>query len=223
MVIRSGPTLMFEIPLFPLNTVLFPGMPLSLHIFEERYKQMINYCIDERQPFGVVLIQEGQEVGGEAVPHNIGCTAQITRVQSLAQGRMNIVAVGHERFRIIAMKADKPYLVGVAERLPLLSVSPMTDVTRLRRLVVRYLHILKEIGQIQIDTQQLPDDALTMAYLSAVLLQTPSTQKQALLAADDLDQMIAALCETYQREVVLLKAMSDYDENTNKQGPFSLN
>ena len=55
---------MFEIPLFPLNTVLFPGMPLSLHIFEERYKLMIKHCLDEECPFGVLLIREGKEVDG---------------------------------------------------------------------------------------------------------------------------------------------------------------
>ena len=70
---------MFELPLFPLNIVLFPGMPLSLHIFEDRYKLLIGKCLQERQPFGVVLIKKGIEaLGPLAEPHHIGCTAFVS-------------------------------------------------------------------------------------------------------------------------------------------------
>src|SRR5687767_13844296 len=102
---------MTELPLFPLNTVLFPAMPLKLHIFEERYKTMINECIDNNSPFGVLLIDTGADSGGPlAKPHLIGCTAHITRVQRLPFGRMNIMAVGRERFRVNALFQNKPYL-----------------------------------------------------------------------------------------------------------------
>src|SRR5205814_5524803 len=84
--------------LFPLNTVLFPGMPLPLHIFEERYKLMIGRCLEEERPFGVVLIQSGPEVGGTAVPHRVGTTAHIAAVRRLDDGRMNLIAIGQERF-----------------------------------------------------------------------------------------------------------------------------
>jgi Lon protease-like protein len=70
-------TLPSELPIFPLNVVLFPGMPLPLHIFEERYKSMINRCIQAGHAFGVVLIREGQEVGPPARPHDVGTTAVI--------------------------------------------------------------------------------------------------------------------------------------------------
>src|SRR3954466_6437378 len=98
---------MFELPLFPLNTVLFPGMPLNLHIFEERYKLMIGRCIEANQPFGAVLIKRGSEVSGlgkAAEPFSIGCTVQITQVQSLGAGRMNISVVGKERFQIFSLR-----------------------------------------------------------------------------------------------------------------------
>ncbi len=78
---------MFEIPLFPLNTVLFPGTPIHLHIFEERYKQMINLCLQEQRPFGVVLIRNGMEaLGPLAEPFHIGCTAEIAHVERLEDG-----------------------------------------------------------------------------------------------------------------------------------------
>jgi hypothetical protein len=100
------------LPLFPLNTVLFPGQTLPLHIFEERYRLMIGRCIDERAPFGVLLIKDGEEVGRDAEPHGIGTTAYIARVQRLPDGRMNLIAVGDRRLRVVALDRNEPYLRG---------------------------------------------------------------------------------------------------------------
>ena len=94
-------------------------MPLKLHIFEERYKLMIGQCYKAGQPFGVALIQSGHEVGGRAQPFAIGCTAIITQLEPLPEGRMNIVAIGQERFQIQSLKFDQPYLVGLVEPYPL--------------------------------------------------------------------------------------------------------
>ena len=100
------------LPLFPLNTVLFPGMQLKLHIFEPRYKTLINQCIDRNEPFGVVLIRHGAEIGSrEILPFDVGCTADIGEVQRLPLGRMNILTTGHRRFRISAIDRSNPYLV----------------------------------------------------------------------------------------------------------------
>ncbi|MHB8574233.1 MAG: LON peptidase substrate-binding domain-containing protein [Dehalococcoidia bacterium] len=103
------------IPLFPLNTVLFPGATLPLHIFEPRYRLMLNECIDAEAPFGVVLIRGGVEVGGEAQPHEIGTTARVARVERLPDGRMNLVSVGVRRFRIHSLDRSLPYLRGEVE------------------------------------------------------------------------------------------------------------
>ncbi len=102
-------------PIFPLGTVLFPGGTLPLHIFEERYKQMIGACLDRDEPFGVVLIKEGVEAGGSATPFEIGTSARITRVERLADGRMNIVTIGGKRFRILAHDESRPYLQAEVE------------------------------------------------------------------------------------------------------------
>src|SRR4030067_2100194 len=92
---------MFDLPLFPLNTVLFPGMPLPLHIFEERYKRLIRDCLETHQPFGVVLIRKGYEANGPlAEPHEIGCTARIVDIQPLSDGGINVITLGENRFRI---------------------------------------------------------------------------------------------------------------------------
>jgi Lon protease-like protein len=218
---------MFELPLFPLNSVLFPGMPLSLHIFEDRYKEMINSCVTTKQPFGVVLIKEGREaLGPLAQPHLIGCTAQIQRVQPLSQGRMNILALGQERFRIHDLKYDRSYLVGVVELFPLKDPDQqavLRGIARLRPLIVQYLEILKEVGQIQFDSSQLPDDTATIAYLSAVLLQAPASQKQTLLAAERTSEMLTDLRTMYRRELALLNFMKEHSADETQKGPFSLN
>lgn len=106
-----------ELPLFPLNSVLFPGAALPLHIFEERYKKMVNLCLESNSPFGVLLIRSGSEVGEAAEPFEIGTTARIVRVQHLDAGRMNLICLGEQRFRLSRQVSETPYLVGEVEPL----------------------------------------------------------------------------------------------------------
>jgi hypothetical protein len=104
-----------EIPLFPLNTVLFPGNTIPLHIFEERYKIMIGQCIAEKRPFGVILIREGAEVGGPAEPVEVGTTARVIEAQKLGDGKLNVTVIGEQRFRVLGVRRREPYLVGDIE------------------------------------------------------------------------------------------------------------
>ncbi len=106
-----------ELPLFPLNSVLFPGATLPLHIFEERYKKMVNLCLESNSPFGVLLIRSGSEVDEAAEPLEIGTTARIVRVQHLDAGRMNLICLGEQRFRLSRQVSETPYLVGEVEPL----------------------------------------------------------------------------------------------------------
>src|SRR6202171_6214035 len=103
------------LPLFPLEqVVLFPGMSLPLHIFEERYKVMIGACQVTDQVFGVLLIKNGSEVGAPAIPERVGCTARMLRIDRLPDGQMNIFTVGEQRFRLAGPARVTPevYLVG---------------------------------------------------------------------------------------------------------------
>lgn len=203
---------MYELPLFPLQTVLFPGIPLRLHIFEERYKQMINLCLDSQTPFGVVLIQRGAEAFGPvAEPYLIGCTADVAEVQKLPDGRMNLIAVGRDRFRILSLKREvRPYLIGEVETYPL----PTPDTKGLASAgkclwswVERYVNVLAESGRTQVDLDQFPEDTLGMAYMAAALVQAPPDRKQEVLSATDAFDLIDRICDLYRREVVLLKTM----------------
>ncbi len=92
------------LPLFPLGVVLYPGEPMPLHIFEERYREMIRYCLETEEPFGIVLAQD------EDLAH-VGCTARIDRVlQRYEDGRMDILTMGEERFRIEEVHQERLYL-----------------------------------------------------------------------------------------------------------------
>jgi Lon protease-like protein len=103
-----------EIPLFPLRSVLCPGVALPLHIFEERYRLMISRCIDRGEPFGVVLLRDGREVGSErGQVASVGTTAAIRRAGAYPDGRLDIVTVGQQRFRLESIDSTtEPYLIG---------------------------------------------------------------------------------------------------------------
>jgi uncharacterized protein len=217
---------MFKLPLFPLNTVLFPSMPLSLHIFEDRYKQMMLECLDKRQPFGVVLIQSGDEAFGPlAEPYKIGCTAQITQVQKLNEGRMNVIAVGHERFQVLSLEYTLPYLVGVVNTVPLSNNDPAAlrrESKVLRLWLKRYLVTQAKADNLQFDLKQLPHEPLALVYLAAFLLQIPPQRKQELLASDNALALATSVLSIYRREVTLIKALLS-EEKVDSQGDFSLN
>ncbi len=230
---------MYELPLFPLNTVLFPGMPLSLHIFEDRYKVMIGICLERRQPFGAVLIRQGDEAFGPlAEPHLVGCTAQITQVKRLGQGRMNIGAIGRHRFRILSMSRDKPYLVGEVVNYPLSGNESSgkkatgnessgtesginTAANRLRHWVARYMDELSKIEGADFDPLQLPDEPVGLAYLAAALLHIPEHEKQMFLTSVSTFELLRDLRSIYRREVAFLKMMIEH--KVTDQEFFSLN
>lgn len=162
---------MTELPLFPLHSVLCPGVALPLHIFEPRYRLMIGHCIDRNQPFGVVLIREGREVG----PHrghlaDVGTTALIRQAGRYPDGDLDLMVVGGQRFRVEALDGDRePYLVGHVTLLdePLGAPEDAELVAeRVGRRFLRYLELLQptldddgpEIKiELEIETAEQPD------------------------------------------------------------------
>jgi Lon protease-like protein len=199
-----------NLPLFPLNTVLFPSMVLPLHIFEDRYKLMINRCLDEERPFGVLLIHEGKEVGGHAVPYRVGTTTEIAGVSHLEDGRMNIVTVGSERFRLRNVRYDQPYLIGEAESWPLIgadSDQAQQQVAPVQALFRQYLSMLVQAQGQRIRIEEVPDEPRQLALLIAVALQLPMPQKQHLLDQPTVTQMLRAERRIMRREQLLLAHM----------------
>ena len=103
------------LPLFPLGAVLYPGMLLPLHIFEERYRQLVRDLLEQPEPrrFGVIAIRKGRETGIDGVHslYEIGCTATLRRVDRHTDGRYDLVTVGTERFRLIGLDETRPYVL----------------------------------------------------------------------------------------------------------------
>jgi Lon protease-like protein len=218
---------MRELPLFPLNTVLFPGTPLHLHIFEERYKQMIAQCIQNKEAFGVVLIRHGLEAFGPlADPHRIGCSAKIIHTHKTKKNRMNIVALGLQRFRILSLDRESyPYLVGEIKNYPMRVQDSQNLIQvreRLHPLVERYIRLLMEAAENQPDLEELPKDPIWLANMAAAVLQISPAQKQAFLSVENADKFLIDLYEIYRREVALLERMVSR-EPASDIGSFSIN
>ncbi len=215
------------LPLFPLNTVLFPGMHLKLHIFEARYKTLINQCIDRNEPFGVVLIRQGAEVGNQDIaPFDVGCTAQVGEAQRLPQGRLNIVATGHRRFRIKAIDRSRPFLVGdidyfspAEDRPDLIKATSKV----LRPMLLSYLDILAAASDSHFDPEQLPRQPRALAQIGSILLQADNLQKQALLSIDSLSYLLTTLVDIYRLETLLLKVRMSPPGPDFNIGNFSVN
>jgi uncharacterized protein len=110
---------MSVMPMFPLGSVLFPGGVLPLHVFEPRYRELVQDCLaDETHEFGVVLIQRGSEVGGGDVRGDCGVVARMVQVAEMPDGRYAVIAVGVRRFRVVAWLPDDPYPVADVDDWP---------------------------------------------------------------------------------------------------------
>ncbi|MCA9882961.1 MAG: LON peptidase substrate-binding domain-containing protein [Anaerolineae bacterium] len=212
------------IPLFPLNIVLFPGMQLPLNIYEDRYLQMIGECIDNDQPFGIVLIYEGQDFGESAIPYSVGCTAHITKAEYLSDGRILIMTVGEKRFAINQTFHDKPYLYADVDFIEDQPILGNTEVgLALRQHVITYLETLREAADVEFDSEQIPASLPSIAYLSCMLLQIDNTEKQELLEIEDLTELAEKLTEIYRREITFLQTRLAPPEISVGDTPFSLN
>ena len=212
-----------EIPLFPLNTVLFPGWPMPLHIFEPRYLEMVRYCTEEKSPFGILLIKQGKaERDTAVVPHNVGCMVNITQMEQLEDGRLLIMAVGQERFRVRSLSRQKPYLVGAVERMPYLpeKTAPLqTAVDNLHPLVLSYLSQLTNLADnVEFDPTQIPTEPEALSHMAASLLQVSLETKQSMLEAKKVSNLLNFLTQQYRREIDILKQFPQQD-----MGNFSVN
>ncbi len=137
-----------ELPLFPLHTVLCPGVALPLKVFEDRYRAMVKRCLEQDKPFGVVLIRDGREVGtGATAIATVGTIAEIREASKYSDGRYDLLVVGTRRFRIESVAVGRePYLVANVTELD----EPVGDQELAERLTaevtqrfVRYLALLQ--------------------------------------------------------------------------------
>ena len=206
---------MEELRLFPLNTILFPGMPLPLRIFEERYKLMIGECLDREEPFGVVLIKEGPEVGGPAAVYNVGVTARIDEVEHYEEGRMSISTMGERRFRLLEIIQDIPYMKGSVEYLEdELGANEEDHYPQASEMFGDYIRLLGSLGGGWLVQVEIPEEPLSLSYTIAHYLELPRIAQQRLLE-------IPTAGERLKYEIPLLEGATErLREAVERRNPY---
>jgi Lon protease-like protein len=197
---------LYELPLFPLSVVLFPGQTLPLHIFEPRYRVMIRSCIEHDAPFGVVLLRDEPP----HVPHTIGTSARVTDVRRLSDGRMNILTVGEMRFQVHNFRmSEHGYLVGEVSALPFVEDVEQSDpiLRSVLRLIRRYLTLIAMANEQRFNVDQLPVRPVELAVFTAVALDLPLEEKQKLLAQACISDLLKMEESLLRQETKMLQVM----------------
>jgi Lon protease-like protein len=172
------------IALFPLHTVLFPGGPLPLRIFETRYTDMVRRCMREQSPFGVVLIQEGDEAGDVATTATVGCTARIADFHTLHDGLLGISCVGDRKFRVLRVwRASDGLNMGEVAWLPAEREQALPE--RYGHLVTTVQRALEDLSEHYEHVEKKFDDAAWIGARLTELLPIELADKQALLELED--------------------------------------
>jgi uncharacterized protein len=187
---------MSALAMFPLGTVLLPGAVLPLHIFEPRYRQLVQDCLDGEPEFGVVLIERGSEVGGGDVRSMVGTVARMMQVAGMPDGRYAVITVGTRRVRINAWLPDDPYpMADISDWPDAEPMFPLGDrIEALERRVRELLAMCAELGDSEFggDIEISTDPVLASYHLSA-LAPLGSADHQRLLVAPSVEARLDLL------------------------------
>jgi hypothetical protein len=218
------------LPLFPLGTVLYPGLVLPLHIFEDRYRQLVRDLLagPEPQQFGVIAIREGRETGASGVSalFEIGCTATLRQVDRHDDGRYDLVTVGTQRFRLISLNDSQPYLQGEVDLLDEDAgdqAAAGLAATAVQEAFLGYLTALAERGGATISVPELPDEPVLLSYLVAASLIAELPDKQDLLAEPDAARRLSAERALLARETTMLRTLPSTPAADLRNTPYSPN
>ncbi len=235
------------LPLFPLATVLFPGMILPLRVFEERYRLMVAGLLERPEPreFGVIAIRKGREVGAEAVNelYDIGCVATLRDAKEHPDGRFDLVVVGSRRFRLLRADQTLPYHQGEVEYLPdeegeLEPADPAdhpADEAAAReeagaRTIAAvqagfrdYVNALADRAGAVIHIADIPDDPVMLSYVVAAAMIIDLPERQALLTAADCITRLRAERQLLTRERAMLRVTTSRPAPDLSREPYSPN
>lgn len=173
-----------SIPIFPLKTVLFPGSLLPLRIFEQRYLDMATACLRDNSPFGICLIDSGEETGSAAAPHAVGTLAEISQCDMEQLGILQITAQGGRRFRIIDQQVGNNQLLQARVEIIPHNFGQAVPAAR-QRLLPLLQRILKELGSERAPEPHFPEDAEWIGYRITEVLPVQNLAKQKLLELED--------------------------------------
>jgi uncharacterized protein len=218
------------LPLFPLGSVLYPGLLLPMHIFEDRYRKLVHDLLAEPEPrcFGVIAIREGRETGADGVSalYDVGCTATVRQVIEQEDGRFYLITVGTQRFRLAEIDRSQPYLRGQVDYLPedtgdreaaQLAVQDVQSCFR------AYLEALAERGATKVSTPDLPDEPVQLSYLVAASMIANIGEKQTLLAQPDALQRLTTERALLSRENAMLRSLTSAPAPEFRQMPYNPN
>ena len=203
------------LPLFPLSTVLFPGMRLPLHIFEERYRLLVTHLAARPEPrrFGVIAIRKGREVGADGITalHEVGCVTTVRQITPHPDGRFDLATVGSERFRLLRLDDSLPYFQGEVE--PIQDEDPASTaepeafaVGRVQAGFRAYLNALADRGGGVISVADLPDDPVLLSYVVGAAMIIDLPERQSLLAASTVLERLRLERSLLVRETAMLRA-----------------
>ena len=189
--LSAGPKPGETVPIFPLATVLFPGMRLPLKVFEQRYMDMATACLKHDSAFGVCLIREGAEVGAPAVPEAVGCLARIAEWDMETVGILKVRADGLERFRLLATRTMPSGLIqGDIERIAPEKAAPVPELAACAGFVRK---VVGALGSSRFAAPYRYDDASWVGFRLAEILPLRSVVKQKLLELTDPGARLAIL------------------------------
>jgi len=202
------------LPLFPLTTVLFPGMRLPLHVFEERYRLMVAQLQQQPEPqqFGVIAIRKGRETGvhGVASLYEVGCVATVRQITPHADGRFDLATVGADRFRLLRVAEGMPYYRGEVELLedePSEGEAPLKDaVAKVQASFRGYLNALSDRGGGVVGVAELPDEPDLLSYVVGAAMIIDLPERQSLLAAPNALERLRLERSLLSREAAILRA-----------------
>ena len=205
---------MTQVPLFPLNTVVFPGVVTPLHIFEERYRFLVRELLTVEsvfdRVFGVIAIREGYEVGehGMQSVHRVGTLVQLTEAEAYDDGRFDIEVIGRQRLRVIDSDNSGPYLRGDVELLPD-SDEPGAEADAEATLATfeRYRNFLSELRGGPVLAGEMPNDPAYLSYALASTCLLTLPQRQQLLEAETAVDRLARLRRTLHDEIRAMRAV----------------
>lgn len=203
---------------------------MPLYIFELRYREMINRCVEQDLAFGVALIKEGSEVGAPAKPHDIGTVARIVEVARAADSTMNIGIMGVSRFKLLEPSTSRAYLTGTIqvisdENLDLGKIEiTARRAVRTFKNYVKKIKLISETEERDVDDKvNLPKDPLHLSYLIAATLPISNPDRQSLLEAKTVKDRLQREIMFLERELSLLRLVSEESDKVRDQGSFSLN
>jgi Lon protease-like protein len=197
-----------EMALFPLDTVLFPFASVRLHVFEDRYRQLVRDCLALDRPFGIVLIRRGPSAGGVSEPYLVGTAARIQKVHTYDDGRMDIHVLGDGRFRIRAFDDSQPYLVGKVEPVIEHSVREGAEsdwlIEQARDIFESYIQqkFARQDFAVQV---VFPPDPLSLSFTIANFLEMENLEKQRMLETTDTIERIGDLLPILQAQLLDLE------------------